>query len=145
VRIAIALAAAALIAACSSSPSSPAPHGWQPIAGTTNAWSTGRGADHQEYYYVTSPFNGTLSDLASRVTVDALLRYRGARLRGSVPFQPCPGAAGVATFQLVSGATLQEGFAVRNGQAIQVRYLRPTGSEVDPNVAPAMHAALCTL
>lgn len=144
-RIAIALAAAALLAACSSSPSSPAPHGWQPIAGTTNAWSTGRGAEHEEYYYVTTPFNGVLSDLASHVTVEALMRYRGARFQGSIPFGPCPGAAGIATFTLTNGATLEEGFAVRRGQAIQVRYLRPTGAPVDPNVTVAMHTALCTL
>ena len=144
-RIAIALAAAALLAACSNAPSSPAPHGWQPIAGATNAWSTGRGAEHEEYYYVTTPFSGTLSDLASHVTVEALLRYRGSRFRGSVPFAPCPGAAGIATFVLPNGATLEEGFAVRRGQAIQVRYLRPTGAPFDPNVTLAMHTALCTL
>lgn len=144
-RIAIALAAAALLAACSSSPSSPAPHGWQPISGTTNAWSTGRGAEHQEYYYVTTPFSGALSDLASHVTVEALMRYRGARFQGSAPFGPCPGAAGIATFTLPNGATLEEGFAVRRAQAIQVRYLRPTGAPVEPNVPVAMHTALCTL
>ena len=142
-RNAIALAAAALLAGCSAA--SPAPRGWQAVPGTSGAWTTGSGSTHQEYYYTKTAFGGGLQDLASRITIDALMRNRGARLQGSLPFGPCPGAAGVATFRLYAGATMQVGFAVRNGQAIQIRYLRPTGTGVDPAAAAAMQTTLCSL
>jgi hypothetical protein len=144
VRIAIALAASALLlTACSGK--SNAPNGWQPVPGASAAWSTGSGAQRQEYSVETSQFAGSLKDLASRVTIDELLRNRGAKLQGSLPFEVCPGAAGVATFTLPGSATLQEGFAVRNGSAVRTRYLRPAGTPVDPAVAPAMQNVLCTL
>ena len=135
--------ATSVLAACTAA--SPAPKGWQAVPGAANTWTSGSGANHQEYSYDQSAFGGSLKDLASRVTIDALLRYRGARLLGSVPFGPCQGAAGVATFRLAGGDTLQRGFAVRNDRAVQTRYLRPTGAPVDPNVDQAMQAVLCAL
>jgi len=89
-------------------------------------------------------FGGTLQDLASQVTIDALTRNPGAKLQGSNPFGPCPGAAGVATFRLANRRTLQAGFAVREGQAVRVTYIRPMGTPVDPNVLQAMQNVLCT-
>jgi hypothetical protein len=115
------------------------------MPGASAAWSTGSGATVQRYFYSKRQFGGTLQDLASRVTIDALMQHRGARFRGSSPFPPCPGAAGVATFMLPDRTTLQEAFAVRNGQEIRISYLRPSGSQSDPNVTAAMQNALCTL
>ncbi len=141
--IAWALAALTILAGCSTA--STAPNGWRPIPGASAAWSNGSGAAAQEYYYTQKKFGGALQDLASQVTIEELLEHFGAKFRGSAPFAPCPGAAGVATFALAGRTTLQEGFAVRNGQAVRVRYTRPTGAPVDPSVAQAMQNALCAL
>jgi hypothetical protein len=140
----IALAATLFTALSACSPTSLAPKGWQPIPGTTNAWSTAVGSNQQQYRYEAYAFDGTLQDLASQVAVDALIRQHGVKLQSS-PFGPCPGAAGVATVRLPDAKVLQVGFAVHNGQAIRVRYVRPPGVPVDPDVVSAMQAALCSL
>jgi hypothetical protein len=134
---------AAVLGACSSG--SPAPKNWRPEAGAANTWSIGTGTQRQEYQYATTSFGGTLSDFASQVTITALTRNRGTKFGGSVPFTQCPGAAGVQTFELRDRTTLQEAFAVRNGQAILIRYVRPTGTPVDANALQAMQKTLCAL
>jgi hypothetical protein len=146
VRIAIALAAIplALLAACGGGASSVAPKGWKPMPGASDAWSNGNGSSAQEYHYARKAFAGTLSDLASVVTIDALLRHRGAKSRGNLPFAACPGLAGVATFALPEAEILQEGFTVRNGFSVRISYSRPAGSQVDSNAAAAMQRALCS-
>ncbi|HEY1882655.1 MAG TPA: hypothetical protein VGG51_06405 [Candidatus Cybelea sp.] len=135
------IVAALVLAACSSA--SPAPKGWTPVPGARNLWSTGSGAQRQEYAYSRQTFAGQLSDLSSRVTIDVLLKTRGARLRSSNPLAPCPGAAGLATFTLPGERVLQEGFAVHDGQAVRAAYTRPASVPADPNVAAAMQSALC--
>jgi hypothetical protein len=112
------------------------------MPGASAAWTSG-GTNAQAYFYYRASFGGTLQDLASAVTINVLLHHRGARFKGSVPFTPCPGAAGVATFVLPSGETLEEGFTVRNGQEVRTTYIRPPGAPSDPNVADVMQSALC--
>ncbi len=73
------------------------------------------------------------------------MRHQGAKYGGSVPFAPCPGAAGVATFQLRDRTTLQEGFAVEDGYSIRTTYVRPAGTPIDPNVTQAMQNLLCSV
>ena len=141
-RIALALTAIVLLSSCGGK-ESPAPANWQPIPGARDAWSHGAGSLAQEYRYQSTAFEGGLQDLASQVTIDALTRNRGAKLQGSNPFADCPGAAGVATFRIAGGKTLQEGFAVRQGQAVRVAYTRPAGTPIDPNVVQAMRSVLC--
>jgi hypothetical protein len=133
-----------LLAACGGGESSAAPKDWKPMPGASDAWSNGNGSSAQEYRYTRKAFAGTLADLASVVTIDALLRHRGAKSSGSVPFAACPGLAGVATFALSDGGTLQEGFTVRNGVSLRISYSRPSGSPVDSNAAAAMQRALCS-
>lgn len=128
-----------VLSACGSGGTATAPRGWQPVAGASAAWASGA----QKYSYARRPFSGTLQDLASAVTIDVLLHDRGARLKGSLPFAPCPGAAGVATFTLPGGEVLQEGFAASNGASIRTTYQRPAGVPADPNVTAAMQSALC--
>ncbi len=143
-RFPIALAAAlVLVEACSSPPLGP--KGWQSDPSVPNSWSTGSGSARQEYTYQSTGFDGTRQDLASRVTIDALIRDRGAKLQSSVPFAPCPGLAAVATFRRGGGTTLQVGFAVRDGHAVRVRYVRPDGAPFDPAVTDAMQRALCAM
>jgi hypothetical protein len=146
VRIPIALAAIplVLIAACGGGESSAAPKDWKPMPGASDAWSNGNGGSAQEYHYTRKAFAGTLADLASVVTIDALLRHRGAKSSGSLPFAACPGLAGIATFALSDGGILQEGFTVRNGVSLRIGYSRPAGSQVDSNAAAAMQRALCS-
>lgn len=133
----------ALLAACGRPSTAAGPQGWQPIPGTNAAWTTGTGATAQEYRYVTRPFTGGLQDLASAVTIDVLLHRHGAKLQGSVPFGPCPGQAGVATFTLPGGKTLEQAFALVGKRAVQTSYVRPANAPADPNVTPAMQQALC--
>lgn len=135
------IVAALVLAACSGA--SPAPKGWTAAQGAKNLWSTGSGAQRQQYSYSSQTFAGQLSDLSSRVTIDVLLKSHGARLRSSNPLAPCPGEAGLATFSLPGERILQEGFAVRDGQAVRVTYSRPASAPADPNVAAAMQSALC--
>jgi hypothetical protein len=99
----------------------------------------------QEYSYTQKQFAGALQDLASQVTIEELLAHRGATFHGSLPFAPCPGAAGLATFLLTDHTTVQVGFALRRGQAVRTTYVRPAGAPVDPRVTQAMQTALCTL
>jgi hypothetical protein len=133
--------AVATLAACNAA--SPAPAGWQPVPGEQNAWRHGTGPTLQTYEYRRTDFSGALPDLASQVTVDALIQHPGARLRSSNPLGPCPGAAGLATFSLSGGRVLQEGFAVHDGQAIRTVYMRPAGQRADSNVLTAMQNVLC--
>lgn len=84
-----------------------------------------------------------MQDLASAVAIDLLLHNRGAKLRSSEPFAPCPGAAGVATVALPGGRTLREGFAVHDALAVQTVYDRPAAAQPDPNVQLAMQSVLC--
>lgn len=132
---------ALVLAGCSAA--SPAPKDWTAIPGSSDAWTRGGGAAREEYSYSQKSFSGTLQDLASAVAIDVLLRNRGAKLRRSNPFSPCPGAAGVATFSLGGGKTLQEGFAVRDGRAVRTLYTLPSGAKPDPNVTAAMQNVLC--
>jgi len=116
------------------------------MPGASAAWSRGSGAALQEYYYSNSRFSGSLSDLASQITIRVLLEHRGAKFQGSVPFSSCPGAAGLATFVLpAQRVTLQEGFSVQSGRAVTVAYVRPVGAPVDPNVTQAMQNELCSV
>jgi hypothetical protein len=114
-----------------------------PVPGSDSAWSIGNGVHLQQYSLSRSSFSGALPDLASQVTVEVLLRSKGAKLRGSNPFPPCPGEAGLATFSMPAGKTLQEGFAIKDGTAIRTLYLRPIAAPPDPNVTVAMQNVLC--
>jgi hypothetical protein len=113
------------------------------MPGASAAWTSGSGTNVQEYRYARRQFSGTLQDLASSVTIDVLLKHRGARLQGSVPFEPCPGTAAVATFTLPGGKTLEQGFAARDNQSVQISYTRPAGTAADPAVRAAMQNSLC--
>lgn len=140
-RIALAAAAAVALYACAAGGSA-APKDWRPVAGHRNAWTNASGS--QQYRYDTAPFSGTLSDLASQVTIDALMKNRGAKLQGSnKPLPACPGAAGVATFRLSGGELLTEGFGVRDNQAVRTYYLRAAEAGADPDVLQAMQNVLC--
>jgi hypothetical protein len=137
------LALLVVVTACSGGPRGP--KGWKPVPGASAAWSSAVGSGAQTYLVTKTAFTGTLSDLASQVTIDNLLHHPGAKFLGSTPFSACPGAAGLASFRLADGMTLQQGFAVRDGQAVRVGYLRPTGTVVDPSVTEAMQAQFCSL
>lgn len=113
------------------------------MPGASTAWTSGSGANAQEYSYLRKQFNGTLQDLASAVTIDVLLRNRGAKLQASTPFAPCPGSAAVATFTVPGGKTLEEGFAARDNQSVQTTYVRPLRAPADPAVTAAMQNSLC--
>ncbi|HEX3671768.1 MAG TPA: hypothetical protein VHT92_08725 [Candidatus Cybelea sp.] len=141
--ILLAIAVALPLAACGREGSALAPKGWQAVPGASDEWSNGSNATLQSYGVVRRPFSGSLQDLASAATIDVLLHHHGSRLRGSSPFAPCPGAAGVATFALPGAHVLQEGFALRDGSSIRTTYVRPAAGAADPSVTDAMQSALC--
>ncbi|MGC1379995.1 MAG: hypothetical protein WA814_03085 [Candidatus Baltobacteraceae bacterium] len=138
---ALALAACASIAACAGS--SAAPKGWQPMPGASTTWTNGTGPNAQTYAYSRVSFAGSLQDLASQVAIDVVLHERGTRLQHSQPFAACPGIAGLATFKAPGGKTLAEGFAVRDGEAVRVRYVRRSSDPSEASAEQAMQAALC--
>lgn len=142
IRFGAALLAVAALAACASGGGSPFPAGWQKQSGATATWVSGTGADRQTYAYSKEAFSGTLQDLAQREIVNAALRKPSVKFVKSDVFQPCPGVAAVATFA-GSGQTLQDAFAVENGSAVVVRYVRPTAARADPAALAAMQRVLC--
>lgn len=95
----------------------------------------------------TATSTGSLSDLASQVTTDTLLRNRGAKLLKAQPFAPCPGEAGEQTFTLSGpqGAqVLRVGFTQWNGRTTVVSYRRPARAGDDPQALEAMRRSLCS-
>lgn len=90
-------------------------------------------------------YGGTLSDMASSVTTDTLLRYKGAKLLKAQPFAPCPGEAGMQTFSLDAGrAVLEVAFTQWSGTAVTASYRRPVTAPEDPKAADALRGAVCS-
>ena len=130
VRIAIALAAIPLVllAACGGGESSAAPKDWKPMPGASDAWSNGVGSGVQEYHYRAQALRGRrFQDLASTVTIDALLRHRGAKSSGNLPFAACPGLAGVASFALSDGEAAARGLYRSQRDLVANQLLAPRG------------------
>lgn len=91
--------------------------------------------------------SGSLSDLASQVTTDTLLRRKGARLLRAVPFAPCPGEAGEQTFSVPSGHgadVLHVAFTQWNGKTTIASYERPANASDDPSAVDALRKAVCS-
>lgn len=139
-RLTIAFALAVLVACTGGG--SPAPEGWKQLAPGSTVWASGAPASQQTFAYTKEPYQGTLQDLAQRELVNSALRNRGVKFVKSDVFSPCPGVAAIATFQ-GEGQTAQDGFAVSGGNAIVVRYNRPTAAPDDPAALAAMQRALC--
>lgn len=131
----------AAFAACSGG-GSPSPAGWQKLPGSEATWTNGTGAERQTYAYDKASFAGTLQDLAQREIVNTTLRDRALKFVKSDVFHPCPGLAGIATFS-GGGQTVQDAFAVESGNAIVVRYQRPSAAHDDPAAVAAVQRALC--
>lgn len=99
----------------------------------------------QHFEFKQAPSAGaSLSDLASQVTTDTLLRHRGAKLRKAEPFPPCPGEAGEQTFTLPGGDVLHIAFTVWNGTAKTAAYQRPARAADDPAAIDALRRVVCT-
>lgn len=141
---------AALLTACAGSGAGPAhPDGWTLQGqGATAYWTDPQ--HPQERYSATraANANGTLSDLASQVATNTLLRHRGAKLTKAVPFSACPGEAGLQTFTLPTPqgpAVLQVAFSQWSGAAITASYRRPAKAPDDKRALDAMRRSVCTV
>lgn len=89
----------------------------------------------------------TLSDLASQVTTDTLLRDRGAKLVKAEPFPACPGEAGEQIFDLktpAGPAVLRVAFTQWNGTTTIASYERPAKSADDPQADDALRRSVCS-
>lgn len=92
-------------------------------------------------------YGGTLSDLASQVTTDTVIRNTGAKLQKAEPFAPCPGEAGLQTFELQQKGRrmiLKVAFTQWNGTAVRASYLRPAAGADDPKALDALRKAVCS-
>jgi len=61
----------------------------------------------------------------------------------SVPFSPCPGEAGLATYRLPHAQVLEVAFTVYNGEAIVAQYERPASVGDSPAALAALRQAVC--
>lgn len=92
-------------------------------------------------------FNGTLSDMASQVTTDVILHYKGAKLLKAQPYEPCPGEAGLQTFRVKEthgSGLLEVAFTQWNGTAVTATYERPAKVPADPRAEEALRRAVCS-
>lgn len=90
---------------------------------------------------------GSLSDLASQITTDTLLRYRGAKLQKAEPFAACPGEAGEQTFTVpraAGPAVLHVAFTQWNDNEKVASYERPAKAPDDPAAMDALRRSVCT-
>lgn len=94
-------------------------------------------------------YSGTLQDLASQVPVNVILQHKGAKLVSSVPFDPCPGEAGLDRFSLPSASghgkdILEVAFTNWNGNATIASYQRFATTAENPAALSAMRHAVCS-
>lgn len=153
--IATALLCAWTLSACGGEPGPHylgAPAGWK-------RQSTGNGGNPvwfnpknpREQYMTTSTTNayGTLKDVASTVSANAILQHPGAKFVSGIPFPGCPGEAGLQTFSLPPGPghgkeRLQVAFTIWNGKALTSQYEGPVNERPSAQAMHAMLESVCT-
>jgi hypothetical protein len=121
------------------------PAGW--TQASDGLWTRG----DQVYRTQTKPFSGTLKELASQETIDAVLRDPTLHLVKIVPYPDCPGLGGLMLFSGTGAAahaasgplTLLEGFVIRDSQATLITYSRPAALPADAGALRAMRSAIC--
>lgn len=122
------------------------PEGWTAHGqGATTFWSDPRNG-HERFEVKSTAANGSLSDLASSVTTNTILRHKGARLMRAQPFPACPGEAGWQTFALKTPAglaVLHVAFTQWNGSQVVASYERPANVRDDPAAIDALRRDVC--
>lgn len=151
-RLAAACATALLLAACGGQGGSGGqahPDGWRAqTQGKTTAWIDPK--DPRQRYAVSSDPKsaGTLADLGAKITVDTLLRNKGAKLvRPAMPYPGCPGEAGLQTFSLPDRdpkGILRVAYTQWSGKAVTAGYVRPADVPDDPAAVNALTRAVCS-
>lgn len=131
----------AMLSSCSGTVSA-GPDGWAAVSGKSGSWTLGSGTIQQSYRVVSAPFNGSLAALGARETIAVVLGNHGTRMRSTMPFAPCPGAAGVATFT-AGTRIIEAAYAIRDGRGITIRYVRPANVSESAVVQAAMQRTLC--
>jgi hypothetical protein len=143
-RPALAAFSFVLLAACAGGGSSH-PAGW--TQATDGSWTRG----DQVYQTQTKAFSGTLKELASQETIDAVLRNPKLHLVKIVPYPDCPGLGGLMVFSgtgpsahgASGSVTLLEAFVIRESQATLISYSRPAALPADADALKAMRSAIC--
>ena len=134
-RTAVAAFLCAWVSACASAP--PHPAGW--TADGASGWTSG----NQHFLITTTPYGGTIKDLVSQETVNAVLRKR--RVTESILYPDCPGLGAILTIvQARPPLTIEEAFAIGETTATFVTYTRATGTPEDQATTKAMSAAICS-
>jgi hypothetical protein len=142
VRSIIMLAAcAALFSGCAGSSGATGPRGW--TQEHEGLWDNPH-APHDYFTAASSPYDGTLKDLASQTTTDMVLTNK-AKLVSAAPLPQCPALAGLQVFTLRGGFRAKVAFAVRDGKRIQAQYIRPAPEPDDPAAIDALAANVCAL
>lgn len=125
------------------------PDGWkQQGQGAAPVWVNPQNP-REEYRTTSDPHStGTLKDLASQVTENAVLSHKGAKLVQAVPYPSCPGEAGLQTFSVPSPAggdnVLRVAFTQWNGAALTASYQRPRSASDNQDALKAMTQTVCT-
>jgi hypothetical protein len=133
-RTAVAAFLCAWVSACASPP--PHPAGW--TSDGASGWTSG----NQRFVITTTPYGGTIKDLVSQETVNAVLHKRS--VTQSILYPDCPGLGAILTIvQKRPPLTIEEAFAVGEADATFVTYTRATGTPEDAAAAKAMSAAIC--
>jgi ABC-type glycerol-3-phosphate transport system substrate-binding protein len=144
-----ALSCAALLSACAGSggAGSAHPDGWAAQGrGASAVWVDPQNP-RERFDVQSSTADGSLSDLASAVTTNTVLRHKGARLVRAEPFPACPGEAGWQTFALKTPgglAVLHVAFTQWNGSQVVASYQRPANLPDDPRAVDALRRDVCS-
>lgn len=142
-RLFAAALSAATLAACAGGglPGEAHPDGWTQKAGSSTVWVNPK-APGSTYELAKKPFDGEDKSFAESMTLDMVLK-RHAKLQKTVAFAPCPGEAGLQTYE-AGASTISVAFAVYEGNAFTATYTRPKGTPDDPAVTDAMRKSVCT-
>jgi len=133
-------------AACSTGTGTPTgaaqPQGWTKSTTAASTWAK-PGSPGETFSSTTKPFDGTTKDLASQITLDAVLKHH-AKLERTVAFPPCPGEAGLQTYRVPPSTLMLVAYAVYGDKEITATYSRPQNAAEDPAAMDALRKSVCT-
>lgn len=136
------------LTACGGTGGPVAPKGWHELAKDANGTTYADPADDRRTLTVSAatPYDGTLKDLSTRLTIDAVLHEPRTKLERATTFEPCPGEAGLLIFRrsTTPPKAMEIAFTQWNGKAVSATYRGPAGAPPGDAVIAAMRSAVCS-